>query len=164
MPNAGGDVGAPLHAAGKSDHPFAGTGRQADEVNTFFGADFEVLALQTGQPAEKMKIFATGKTRIQGDFLRHQAKMLFCLMGLFENVDSADRYGTAVGAHQGAHDGYRRGFAGAIGPQQAQGFTRIDMQVHIPQRRCSLTWIGFSQPSDDERSYRMRLLHTNDFH
>ena len=86
-----------------------------------------------GQPvgaAEKADVLGDGEVLVERELLGHVADDLLDPLGLAADVEPADRGGAGGRVEKAAEHPDGRGFAGPVGPQEAEDGAALDLEAH----------------------------------
>ena len=111
---------AALHATGEGFDVILAAVTERDAAKHVVDAGAEMLAAEAVEMAGVAEVFFDGELDVQRARLEDDAGLLADLRRLGGDVEAADGGEAAGGDHQGGEDAEERGFAGAVGAEQAE--------------------------------------------
>ena len=136
MQEGAGEIEAPLHAAGEGRDDVVGALGETGDVERARDGRTRVAPRQPEQAHEEMQVLACGQRRVERDLLRHQAERAPRLRRLAVDGMAGDRRRARARPAQRREHGQRRGFAGAVRPQQADDLAGLDREADAVERRA----------------------------
>ncbi len=131
---------APLHSAGQCAHVAIGARRQAQ-----IGEHLIDPRAVVGQPEVtrlKSQRFAHGEKRIEREFLRHNAQRQARRTVVVNHVVAHHGHPPTGRAHETGNNRNQCGLAGAIGPEQAEEFSALNLQIDTVERERRAVALG----------------------
>src|ERR1019366_385388 len=122
---------APAHPAGKAADQFVGKFGESYRFQQSWNHFLTLGARQSVQFCVDHHVFARGEFRIGGQGLRDDADGVANTIGIIHNVMPGHRSLAGSRRRQCCHHANQRGFASAVGPEQAEDFTVMNREIHF---------------------------------
>ena len=106
-------------------------------------------AIDATEPPDHLQVLEPGEVLVDGRVLAGEADLRTQLGGVVDDVEADDSGLATARRQQRGQDSHRCGLAGAVGPEQPEHGTRLDLEVDSAQRFNLL--VGLAQPLSSNR-------------